>query len=91
LALALGASTLLDSKVHVSGTAMFPTQTFYVPLPEKDLYEKTFKVIKSDQVSGNVNSIVAIAVSTDNTIGKTRDVSATASRPIVIIIPVLLF
>ena len=46
-----------------------PTQTFFVPLPERDLFEKTFELINSN-ADGNVNSIVAIAISTTNTIGK---------------------
>ena len=46
-----------------------PTQTYFIPLPERDLFEKTFELI-NPIADGNVNSIVAISISTTNTVGK---------------------
>jgi len=44
-----------------------PTQTFYVPLPEEDLFLGTFKVINSGAAKQPVNSMISVVVSTDNT------------------------
>lgn len=43
-----------------------PVQTYYVPLPEDELFD-TFDAINAPQASGNVNSAISIAAAADGT------------------------
>ena len=46
-----------------------PTQTFYVPLPEKDAFNMLLKPIAStNSCYGNMTSLISFAISTDNTV-----------------------
>jgi hypothetical protein len=42
-------------------------QTYFIPCPEAQLFE-TFKAINSAQVSGNVTTILSVAIAANNTV-----------------------
>jgi uncharacterized repeat protein (TIGR01451 family) len=45
-----------------------PIQTFYVPLPEEDLFKLTFEAINSNNASPPITSLISFAISTTGTV-----------------------
>lgn len=46
-----------------------PTQEFYIPLPENDVYTDMLSKINPETVSGDImNSLISVAISTDHTV-----------------------
>jgi uncharacterized repeat protein (TIGR01451 family) len=45
-----------------------PSQTFYVPLPEEDLFQETFKQINGGGAEAPVTSLISFAISTTGTV-----------------------
>jgi uncharacterized repeat protein (TIGR01451 family) len=45
-----------------------PSQTFYVPLPEEDLFQETFKQINGGRAEAPVTSLISLAISTTGTV-----------------------
>jgi uncharacterized repeat protein (TIGR01451 family) len=52
----------LDAQLSV------PSQTFYVPLPEEDLFQETFKQINEGKAEAPVTSLISFAISTTGTV-----------------------
>jgi uncharacterized repeat protein (TIGR01451 family) len=52
----------LDTQLSV------PSQTFYVPLPEEDLFQETFKQINEGRAEAPVTSLISLAISTTGTV-----------------------
>jgi len=44
------------------------TQTFYVPLPEEDLFQNTFEKIHAKDAEQPVNTMISVVISTDDTV-----------------------
>jgi uncharacterized repeat protein (TIGR01451 family) len=52
----------LDAQLSV------PSQTFYVPLPEEDLFQETFMQINGGRAEAPVTSLISFAISTTGTV-----------------------
>jgi uncharacterized repeat protein (TIGR01451 family) len=45
-----------------------PVQTYYIPLPEEDLFNETFETINSSDANAPVNTLISIAIAADGTV-----------------------
>ena len=45
-----------------------PLQTFFIPLPEASMFDDMFYQINSNKAEGHVESLIAVAISIDNTV-----------------------
>jgi uncharacterized repeat protein (TIGR01451 family) len=57
-------------QVHrkLSSQEPYPIQTFFVPLPEVDLFQKTFESINADKADPPIISLISFAISTTGTV-----------------------